>query len=207
MKRPLTILATAAALTLGAAMITTTALGHGSGDGQERHMQGGQTGGHHMTPTPMPETLDDMRDLHRGHRHGHDFEAMERMPPDERRRVMALMHEIGVAMPPMDPERGRHLYAEKGCVACHAVNGIGGDLGPPLDAAAMPRPMNVFEFAARMWRGAEAMTALQHDLLGEVIALDGQDLANLVAFAHDGEEQARLTADQVPERYRPLIGK
>jgi hypothetical protein len=65
--------------------------------------------------------------------------------------------------------------------------------------------MNAFEFAARMWRGAEAMTALQNDLLGEVISLDGQDLADLVAFAHDPKEQARLTEDQIPERFHALI--
>jgi hypothetical protein len=42
-------------------------------------------------------------------------------------------------------------------------------------------------------------------MLGEVIALDGQDLADLVAFAHDAEEQARLTEDQIPERFHGLI--
>ena len=151
--------------------------------------------------------LDEMRELHGGHEHGHDFEAMEEMSPETRARVMALMHEIGVAMPPLDAERGRRVFIEKGCVACHAVNGVGGDLGPPLDAAEMPRPMNAFEFAARMWRGAEAMMALQADMLGEVIALDGQDLADLVAFAHDAEEQARLTKDQIPERFHSLIGE
>jgi hypothetical protein len=87
------------------------------------------------------------------------------------------------------------------------VNGVGGDLGPSLDAAEMPRPMNAFDFTARMWRGAQAMTALQEDLLGEVISLDGQDLADLVAFAHDAEEQAKLTADQITERFHGIIGE
>jgi len=194
-----------AAVALGGA---PPVLGHGSGAGeatgqQDQHMEGG----HHGGATDMPGTLDEMREMHQGHEHGHDFEAMEEMSPEQRNRVMALMHEVGVAMPPMNPERGRNLFTEKGCVACHSVNGVGGDLGPALDAADMPRPMNAFEFAARMWRGAEAMTALQNDLLGEVISLDGQDLADLVAFAHDAKEQARLTEDQIPERYRTLIGQ
>ncbi len=168
---------------------------------------GGEHSGGHMGGGEMPQDLGEMRELHRGHEHGHDFEAMEEMSPEKRRRVMALMHEIGVAMPPMDPERGRRVFVEKGCVACHAVNGVGGDLGPSLDAAEMPRPMNAFEFSARMWRGAEAMTALQEDMLGEVVSLDGQDLADLVAFAHDAVEQAKLTKDQVPERFHELIGE
>jgi cytochrome c2 len=161
--------------------------------------------GHGEAAQAVPESLDEMREMHKAHEHGHDFEAMEEMSPERRARVMMLMHEIGVAMPPMDPVRGRRVFAEKGCVACHSVNGVGGDLGPALDSADMPRPMNAFEFAARMWRGAEAMTALQEDMLGEVIALDGQDLADLVAFAHDAEEQARLTEDQIPERFHGLI--
>jgi len=163
---------------------------------------GGDHKGGHMT---MPQSAEEMRDMHRGHEHQHDFEAMEEMSPEQRARIMALMHEIGVAMPPMDPERGRHVFVEKGCVACHSVNGVGGDLGPALNAADMPSPMNSFEFAARMWRGAQAMTALQQDLLGEVISLDGQDLADLVAFAHDAGEQRKLTMDQVPERFHSLI--
>ncbi len=176
-----------------------------SGRMDGEHMDGEHMDGGHMGGGMMPQDLDEMRELHRGHKHGHDFEAMGEMSPQQRARVMALMHEIGVAMPPMDPRRGRLLFVNKGCVACHAVNGIGGDLGPALDAADMPRPMNAFEFAARMWRGAQAMTALQEDLLGDVVALDGQDLADLVAFAHDSEEQARLNADQIPERFQTVI--
>jgi hypothetical protein len=210
MKQNTLVLAAAGILAVGVLVRAPPAVGHGSGaeEGtgrQEQHMEGGHMGGHHGGTSEMPGTLDEMRELHHGHQHGHDFAAMEEMTPGQRQRVMALMHEIGVVMPPMNPERGRNLFTEKGCVACHSVNGVGGDLGPALDAADMPRPMNAFEFAARMWRGAEAMTALQNDLLGEVISLDGQDLADLVAFAHDAKEQARLTEDQIPERYHALI--
>jgi len=162
-------------------------------------------GDHHEGGGMMSGSLEEMRAMHRGHKHHHDFEAMAEMSPEQQAQVMALMHGIGVAMPPMDPARGRRLFVAKGCVACHSVNGVGGELGPALDARDMPRPMNAFEFAARMWRGAQAMTALQEDMLGAVISLDGQDLADLVAFAHDTEEQARLSADQVPERFREFI--
>jgi mono/diheme cytochrome c family protein len=107
----------------------------------------------------------------------------------------------------MDSGRGRVLFLEKGCVACHAVNGVGGDVGPTLDAADLPEPMNVFEFAARMWRGAAAMTAMQEAQFGEVVALDGQELADIIAFAHDETEQSKLTAEQIPERYRDALAQ
>lgn len=149
--------------------------------------------------------IEQMREMHEGHEHGHDFEAIEEMSPDQIRSVMDAMHDIGLAVPPMDAHRGRELFVARGCVVCHRVNGIGGEVGPPLDAADMPSPMNAFEFAARMWRGAGAMIAMQQDLFGEQIILSGQDLADLVAFAHDATEQKELTDGDIPEKFRALI--
>ncbi len=148
--------------------------------------------------------MEEMIEQHRGHDHGHDFEVMKKVSPEDMRRFMGAMMDIGLAVPPMDSARGRMLFVNKGCVACHAVNGVGGEMGPTLDAAAMPSPMNAFEFAARMWRGAPAMTALQEDILGDVISLTGQELADVIAFAHDEAEQRKLTRDQIPLKYRAL---
>lgn len=161
----------------------------------------GHTHGH----ADQQEMLERMRQMHRDHHHGHDFEAMEQVSAEDMQRTMALMINIGLALPPMDSHRGRELFLDKGCVVCHAVNGVGGAMGPALNAADMPEPMNAFEFAARMWRGAPAMAQMQEDLLGEVIGLSGQDLADLVAFAHDEAEQRKLKSEQIPERYRELI--
>ena len=158
----------------------------------------------HDNPSSMIES---MREMHRSHVHGHDFEVMEEMRPEQMVRMMELMRGIGLVLPPMDPVRGRELFVETGCVACHSVNGVGGDIGPAMDAAEMPSPMNVFEFAARMWRGAAAMTVMQEEELGGVIDLTGQDLADLIAFAHDDEEQKKLTADQIPERFREMLAQ
>ncbi len=198
MRKAATALAAGALLALGVTGIALAGAGHGSTEAEEGHTEGAGM---------MPGCLDEAREMHKAHEHGHDFEAMEEMSATQSIRVMALMSDIGIVMPPMDAERGRNLFVQKGCVACHSVNGVGGDLGPSLNAADMPAPMNAFEFAARMWRGAGAMIALQEDLLGEAISLDGQDLADLVAFAHDAEEQAKLTEDQIPERFHSLIGE
>jgi len=103
----------------------------------------------------------------------------------------------------MDAARGRDLFVTKGCVVCHSVNGIGGqairDLGgkpaPSLDAARMPASKDVFEFFARMWRGAESMIALQREQLGYMIRLDAGELADIMTFVYDAEEQRKLTED------------
>jgi len=105
----------------------------------------------------------------------------------------------GLFLPRMDPAAGRLLFASKGCVVCHSINGVGGEDAPALDASLMTMPMNPFEFAARMWRGAGAMVALQQDELGAQIELNGEELANIIAFVHDAEEQAKFSAADIPD--------
>ncbi len=105
----------------------------------------------------------------------------------------------GLFLPEMDPAKGRLLFASKGCVVCHSINGVGGVDAPALDASLMPVPMNPFEFAAKMWRGAGAMVAMQQDELGAQIELNGQELANIIAFVHDADEQTKFSTADIPE--------
>lgn len=112
---------------------------------------------------------------------------------------------IGVTMESMDPARGRKLFASKGCVICHSVNGVGGEDAPPLDAENMPSPMNPFDFAASMWRGAEAMIAVQQDELGEQIEFTGAELADIIAFIHDPVEQKKFSEEDAPLGIRVLL--
>jgi hypothetical protein len=65
--------------------------------------------------------------------------------------------------------------------------------------------MNPFDFAAGMWRGSEAMVALQRDELGEPIELTGQELANITAFVHDPAEQARFSMADIPAPISALM--
>ena len=70
--------------------------------------------------------------------------------------------ELIVILPPMDAREGRQLFAVKGCVICHEINGVGGQHGkaPNLDASRMPIEPDPFVFATRMWRGAKKMIAV-----------------------------------------------
>lgn len=205
--------ALAAAAILAAIPLSQTALadaGHGEKAENPMHMKQDMTladAGHGDEVEDRMHMMEEMMEEHQEHEHGHKFEAMKDRSPEHMRRDMEAMMEMGLAMPPMDSERGRELFLEKGCVACHAVNGVGGEMGPSFNAIDMPNPMNAFEFAARMWRGAAAMTDLQTQLFGEPISLTGQELADIVAFAHDEQAQAKLSADQIPEEYRELIGR
>lgn len=111
---------------------------------------------------------------------------------------MHPMMGAGLVLPQMDPERGRKLFAAKGCVVCHSINGVGGEDAPALDAERMKLPMNPFDFTARMWRGAPAMIAAQEYELGAQIEFTGEELASIIAFVHDADEQARFSKDDIP---------
>jgi len=103
-------------------------------------------------------------------------------------------------LPKMDPERGKTLFVTKGCVACHAVNGVGGHDAPPLGADTMDQEMNPFEFAAKMWRSALGMIAMQEEAFGEQLTFTGDELADIAAFVHnDGVQHTFNERDLTPQ--------
>ncbi len=103
-------------------------------------------------------------------------------------------------MPNMNPLRGRELFVNKGCVACHAINGVGGHDATNLDAHTMRPMMNPFDFAAKMWAMAPAMIDAQEEALGGQILFTGDELADIVAFVHNDEAQHDFgEADPTPE--------
>ncbi len=101
----------------------------------------------------------------------------------------AIGHGMRLVMPLMNPDRGRKIFVSKGCVACHAINGIGGHDAPAMDAHQMDKLMNPFDFAAKMWNHAPAMIAAQEGAFGEQIYFTGEELADMIAFIHDDEAQ------------------
>lgn len=107
-----------------------------------------------------------------------------------------------LVLPLVDPARGRVLFVTKGCVLCHAVNGVGGKAAPALDVLEEEHQIDPFAFMARMWRGANVMIKLQKDELGYQIEFEGDELAALIGFAYDAREQAKFTIDQVPQSLR-----
>ncbi|MBD1548784.1 c-type cytochrome [Roseibium aggregatum] len=131
--------------------------------------------------------------------------AYATMHGDETAMSPRRMVSPGLMMPQMDPARGRVLFASKGCVVCHSINGVGGEDAPALDADTMPLPMNPFEFSAKMWLGAEAMVAMQREELGAPIELSGQELADIIAFVHDAPEQKTFSVSDIPDSIKDLM--
>jgi len=109
-------------------------------------------------------------------------------------------HGAQLIIPMMSPERGKRLFVDKGCVACHAINGVGGHDAPAMDAHRSMGLVNPFDFAAKMWNHAPGMIAAQQEALGEQIYFTGDELADIIAFLHNDEAQhgfseADLTAE------------
>ncbi|MFV2034621.1 MAG: c-type cytochrome, partial [Halocynthiibacter sp.] len=98
-------------------------------------------------------------------------------------------------MPMMNSAAGRELFGTIGCVACHSVNGVGGEGAASLDAHDMDEGMNPFDLAAKMWMMAPYMIPAQEEALGGQIIFTGDELANIVAFLHDDAEQHEFTED------------
>lgn len=111
----------------------------------------------------------------------------------------------GMMMPSMNAANGRKLFAAKGCVVCHAVNGIGGQDAPALDASTMPGMTNPFDFVVDMWRGAPAMIDMQREELGEQIEFTGQKLADIIAFLHHEQEQKKFSEADIPSNVKAVM--
>ncbi|MEE8394321.1 MAG: c-type cytochrome, partial [Rhodospirillales bacterium] len=72
-----------------------------------------------------------------------------------------LNNPVKLMIPVLNAVKGKELFIEKGCITCHAVNGVGGEDGPQIDAHVMEPHMDVFQFAARMWNHSQGMVAAQ----------------------------------------------
>ena len=114
--------------------------------------------------------------------------------------------DIRLYFPRMDSAMGMRLFASKGCVTCHSINGVGGHNSARLDAHSMKPFMNPFEFVAKMWRMAPAMIAAQEEALGEQILFSGDEIAHIIGFLHDDSQQHKFKASMIPPKVLKLMG-
>jgi mono/diheme cytochrome c family protein len=82
--------------------------------------------------------------------------------------------------PAQDPVAGSQVFGDKGCVKCHAVNGVGGKVGPDLGRP--PRPRSFFDLAAAMWNHLPRMAERMRALGVARPRLDSREAGDLIAF-------------------------
>jgi cytochrome c len=118
---------------------------------------------------------------------------------------LSVEHGSQLVLPIMNPERGKKLFVDKGCVACHAVNGVGGHDAPNMDAHRSMGLVHPFDFAANMWNHAAAMIAAQEGAMGEQIYFTGQELADIIAFVHDDDAQHAFSEKDLTATARKMM--
>ena len=79
-----------------------------------------------------------------------------------------------------NPLAGSRVFGAKGCVKCHAVNGVGGALGPDLGRTPLSR--SFFDFAAAMWNHLPKMAERMRQLEIPYPHLDPWETGDLMAF-------------------------
>ena len=79
-------------------------------------------------------------------------------------------------------ESGRLLFAEKRCIDCHAVGGVGGRVGPDLVERGIRQ--SPIEFAATIWNKAPAMAAAMRPRGITIPQLRPEEMADLVAYLY-----------------------
>ncbi len=82
--------------------------------------------------------------------------------------------------PAPDPVEGSRLFVGKGCVACHAVDGEGGKIGPDLGRISSGRTL--LGMAAVMWNHSPRMTERIKEAKVARPKLTPEEMANLFAF-------------------------
>jgi mono/diheme cytochrome c family protein len=108
-------------------------------------------------------------------------------------------HEALSALLPGSPLEGSRLFTGKGCLGCHAVQGVGGTAGPDLGRGTLNRPL--LEIAGVMWNHSPGMERVFQERHLARPRLEPGEMASLLAFLYylgsldppgDAEVGARL---------------
>lgn len=96
----------------------------------------------------------------------------------EGRRVSAWAQEA--VSPTQNPLAGSDVFEEKGCMACHAVNGLGGTVGP--DLGQVPRRRSFYELAASLWNHVPKMETWMAEYGIDQRQMNAHEAADLIGF-------------------------
>ncbi|MFQ6113701.1 MAG: c-type cytochrome [bacterium] len=81
-----------------------------------------------------------------------------------------------------DPVKGEKLAAEKGCMRCHAVYGIGGNLGP--DFAEIDLNYSVTQIAGKMWNHGPQMWEVMKREGIAIPVFNKIEMADVIAYIY-----------------------
>ncbi len=94
--------------------------------------------------------------------------------------IISYIYYVKLFDEPGDPDFGQRWFAEKGCVECHSVGGVGGSSAAPLDSyAQFIAPLTL---AQGLWNHSPAMRRQQLAERGRALTFLGREIADIQAF-------------------------
>ncbi|MFQ5747357.1 MAG: c-type cytochrome [Gemmatimonadota bacterium] len=90
--------------------------------------------------------------------------------------------EAVAAGPAQNAIAGSRLFASKGCIRCHAINGMGGREGPDLGQS--PEVRTFYGLAARMWNHIPGMRERMEEIGFQPPRVRPDEIGDLVAFLY-----------------------
>lgn len=129
------------------------------------------------------------------------------LSPAEAGDLIAFLYTLDYFDAPGNPAAGKRLFAEKKCIACHQVNGVGGVVGPELDSAR--QYASAMFVAAAMWNHGPNMTEAMRERGVARPSFGGNELGDLIAYLKSaGAEKSGPSLNLFPgdpERGRRLF--
>jgi len=100
--------------------------------------------------------------------------------PSEMASLLSFLYYIGSLDRPGDPLVGSRVFREKSCEGCHAIRGVGGRHGPPLDKYS--RYASPIYLTVALWNHGKAMAAVMQALGVSRPTFDKNDIPDLLAY-------------------------
>ena len=127
------------------------------------------------------------------------------LTPDDLGKLSAYLLYSRFLDEPADVERGGEVFAARSCAHCHQLRGRGGTLGPRLDELA-PQVSSLF-MAQVLWSHGPAMAARMAELGVKRPRLEGDDVADIVAFIRGPGRAAPSLQEMTAQLGNPRTGK
>ena len=97
-------------------------------------------------------------------------------------RALVEAADAGSAILPGNPLEGSQLFTDKGCLRCHAINGVGGAGGPDLGQGILKR--SLLDIAGVMWNHSPGMAHVIEERHGARPLFKAPEMASLLSFLY-----------------------